>query len=107
MATFFSPCWIVLVSAVGLSACVSGPRALVFETGTVSRQEWTRIQNECDDEAEKFTASAPARIKFYRWQRLYIACIESRGITYLGPSDQFPHLKDSPERPASAGRDRG
>jgi hypothetical protein len=76
-----------------LSACIPEPPSLVFETSNLSTQEWSRIQDECDDEAEKATASAPVNIAFYHWQKLYISCIELKGIKYLGTNDQFPQLK--------------
>ncbi|MCB8820052.1 hypothetical protein [Microvirga rosea] len=69
------------------------PPSLVFETSRLSQTEWLRMQHECDYEAEKATASAPSALKFIRWQRLYISCIELRGVPYLGTTDELPQRK--------------
>lgn len=92
-ATIQSPLKLFFISILGLAACVSEPVSLVFDTSKLSQQEWARMQNECDYEAEKATASAPVNIAYYRWKRLYIGCIELRGIKYLGTTDDFPHLR--------------
>ncbi|MCB5176277.1 hypothetical protein [Microvirga lenta] len=67
----------------------------MFDTSKLTQQERVRMQDECDYEAEKATASAPVNIAYYRWRRLYIGCIELRGIKYLGTTDDFPHLRRS------------
>ncbi|MBZ6076413.1 hypothetical protein [Microvirga puerhi] len=83
----------MLLSILAMAGCVQEAPSLVFDTARLSQAEWERIQSECDYEAEKATASAPSSLVFVRWQRLYIGCIELRGIKYLGTTDQFPHLK--------------
>lgn len=76
-----------------MAGCVHKEPSLVFDTAHLTQAEWERIQHECDYEAQKAIASAPSSLAFVRWQRLYIACIELRGIKYLGTTDQFPHLR--------------
>lgn len=71
-------------------ACVSERPYHVFDNASLSEKEWARIRQECDYEAEKATASAPVNIAYYRWERLYISCIELRGVKYLGMSNQLP-----------------
>jgi hypothetical protein len=58
-ATIQSPLKLFFISILGLTACVSESVSLVFDTSELSQQEWTRIHNECDYEAENATASAP------------------------------------------------
>ncbi|MGO4525586.1 hypothetical protein AB4097_12070 [Microvirga sp. 2MCAF35] len=82
------PLFLFLSSPLILSACAYKPPSLVFETGNLSDSEWSRAQDECDYEAEKATGSAPINVAHSRWQRLYIQCIELKGIKYLGTTDQ-------------------
>jgi hypothetical protein len=94
---FKSPQTLFFIPALSLAACVSERPSHVFDTGRLSETEWSRMQSECDYEAEKATASAPVNVAFYRWERLYISCIELRGVKYLGTSDKFPNLKKNAE----------
>ena len=73
-----------------LAGCVSKAPHPVFVPSGLSEAEWKRARKECDYEAEKATGSAPINIRYYRWESLYISCLELRGVKYLGISNQLP-----------------
>ncbi len=69
-------------------ACVSAPATttrMIYRTpGTVSAQ-WSRIQDECNYEAEKATASASLKTPTeYRRFRLFNMCAKLKGATFVG-----------------------
>jgi hypothetical protein len=76
--------------SLGLVGCVSKPPTPVFDPSALSDAEWARAKKECDYEAEKATGSAPINIRYYRWESLYISCLELKGVKYLGMSNQLP-----------------
>jgi hypothetical protein len=84
-----SPFKLFSILSIGLTACVSDQPSHVFDNAHVSEAEWARIRKECDYEAEKATASAPVNIAYYRWERLYVGCIELKGIKFLGMSNEI------------------
>ncbi|MGO4704518.1 hypothetical protein AB4072_01920 [Microvirga sp. 2MCAF38] len=65
--------------------CSTQPENLMFETNGLSQTEWQKLQDECDYEAKKATASAPINIAHYRWKDIYIRCLEAHGTKLLGP----------------------
>jgi hypothetical protein len=85
-----SPSKLFPVLLLFLTACVSERPHHVFDAGNLSEKEWTRIRQECDYEAEKATASAPINVAYYRWERLYISCLELKGVKFRGMSNQLP-----------------
>jgi len=73
-----------------LTACVSEQPQYVSAADHLSAKEWARIRQECDYEAEKATASAPINVASVRWESLFIACVELRGVKFRGMSNQLP-----------------
>ncbi len=72
-----------------LAGCVSKQPYPVFDSSGLSDKEAANAKKECDYEAEKATGSAPINIRYYRWESLYISCLELRGVKFLGMSNQL------------------
>jgi hypothetical protein len=74
-----------------LSACnvPSKKPDLVFDAGSLTHKQWEQADKECKFEAAK--AVAPLKygdITGDTYRRIYILCVETKGIKFLGAEDQ-------------------
>jgi hypothetical protein len=70
-----------------LSACVHKARKpdLVFDSGKLSEQEWELADKTCEFEAAKAVVAIKiSEIRGEEYRKIYILCVESKGIKYLG-----------------------
>ncbi|KAB0264800.1 hypothetical protein FEZ63_21530 [Microvirga brassicacearum] len=75
-----------------LSACVHKARKpdLVFDSGKLSEQEWELADKTCEFEAAKAVIPIKiAEIAGEQFRRIYILCVESKGVKYLGTEDRL------------------
>ncbi len=83
---------VAIVSLLILAACNTSPQEpdLVFDAGSLSDKQWEQANKECRFEAAKATASSrsgdPGGDKF---QKIFILCVETKGITFLGTEDKL------------------
>jgi hypothetical protein len=75
----------LLVLTLPLGACFKTYKnQYQFDTGTMSEEQWKRVKQECDYEADKASASAPINIGSYVYENLYLKCVQLRGVKYNG-----------------------
>jgi hypothetical protein len=82
---------IVLLSA-NLAACVGSQKKqnYLFDLGSLSATQWQKIRAECRFEAAKSVATIKhAIIASEEESKIYILCVESKGVKYLGTEDSL------------------
>ena len=69
-----------------LAACMpQAQESYVFDIGKLSRDDWRKIDAQCEYEARKATASAkPGIVRVEEREELYLLCLKTRGIRYKG-----------------------
>jgi hypothetical protein len=75
-----------------LSACNASPRKpdLIFDAGSLTHKQWEQADKECKFEAAK--AVAPLKygdVTGDTYRKIYILCIEAKGVRFLGSEDQI------------------
>jgi hypothetical protein len=86
----------ILVVAMLLGACNTSPQKpdLVFDAGSLSDKQWEQANKECQFEAAKATASIrPGDASGDKFRKIYILCVETKGITFLGTEDKLARRK--------------
>ena len=67
---------------------------LVFDAGSLSEKQWEQANKECQFEAAKATASIrPGDASGDKFRKIYILCVETKGITFLGTEDKLAGRK--------------
>jgi hypothetical protein len=81
-----------LCLVLAIAACNASPQKpdLVFDAGSLSDKQREQANRECQFEAAKATASIrlgdPSGDRF---RKIYILCVETKGITFLGTEDKL------------------
>ncbi|GEO17514.1 hypothetical protein MAE02_52100 [Microvirga aerophila] len=74
-----------------MSGCVAESKKpdLLFDSGSMTDAQWLKARKECLFEAEKaVTPIRPSPVAGERFRKIYILCVESKGIKFLGTSDE-------------------
>jgi|tagenome__1003787_1003787.scaffolds.fasta_scaffold19508295_1 hypothetical protein len=59
-----------------------------FNIGKLTQSEWVKASKECEFESERATAAIRIpEIAYEKADKLYVLCLETRGVKYAGRSD--------------------
>ncbi len=81
---------IVLISIL-IGGCVAEEKQpnLLFDAGPMTDAQYLKADKECQFEAEKaVTPIRPSPVAGERFRKIYILCVEAKGIKFLGTSDK-------------------
>ncbi|MBM6592373.1 hypothetical protein [Microvirga pudoricolor] len=68
---------------------------LTFDVGKRSDQEWSIIDKTCHYEAVKAVAAVTVDSQS-TYDRIYVACVEAKGIPYVGKTRKGVLIRDAP-----------
>jgi len=62
----------------------------VFKRQSLSQQQYSRAEAECELEAEKAATQAKNSITAgENWRKIFVLCMEAKGARFLGTTDQI------------------
>lgn len=71
---------------------------MVFNAQDQSKKQFSQAEAECDLEAEKVAMQATNGITAgERWRKIFILCMETKGMKYIGTADQVADSTKKPE----------
>jgi len=63
---------------------------LIFDAGSLTHKQWEQADKECKFEAAKSVAPLNyGDVTGATYRRIYILCVETKGIKFLGAEDQI------------------
>jgi hypothetical protein len=82
---------LIIIPFVLAGGCVAKAKKpdLLFDTGSLTDAQWTQVNKECQFEAEKVVAPIrPSPTAGEQFREIYILCVETKGVKFLGTSDK-------------------
>jgi hypothetical protein len=71
--------------ALGLVGCAAAPPPEPSYETKLSPSALQQAKRDCAYDAEKATAAIKPGYAHYSWTRIYVMCLDLRGVTYSGP----------------------
>ncbi|MCG7392565.1 hypothetical protein MHY87_06565 [Microvirga sp. ACRRW] len=85
---------IFITASTMLIGCNTKPETrpnFIFNTQDLNQKQFRQAEAECDLEAEKVAMQASNGITAgERWRKIFILCMEAKGIRFVGTADQVP-----------------